>query len=170
MILSHNIDTPFISMLEQRNQELQFKRIDTDLTEELRDEKETDEATVNTLKEVFRKNLKKEKLEVTVESLKNDSVSAMITLSEESRRMQDMMKMYNMYGMDPGMFGGEETLVLNANHPLVQYIAEHTEAAGVPVICEHLYDLALMAYKQLSPEEMTNFVKRSNEILLMLTK
>ena len=170
MILSHNIDTPFISMLEQRNQELQFKRIDADLTEELRDEKETDEATVNTLKEVFRKNLKKEKLEVTVESLKNDSVSAMITLSEESRRMQDMMKMYNMYGMDPGMFGGEETLVLNANHPLVQYIAEHTEAAGVPVICEHLYDLALMAYKQLSPEEMTNFVKRSNEILLMLTK
>ena len=94
----------------------------------------------------------------------------MMTLSEESRRMQDMMKMYNMYGMDPGMFGGEETLVLNANHSLVKYIAENKDAEAVPVICEHLYDLALMSHKQLSSEEMTNFVKRSNEILLMLTK
>ena len=170
VILSHNIDTPFISMLEQKNQNIQFKRIDADLTEELRDEKATDENVVNVLKEVFRKNLKKEKLEISVESLKNESISAMMTLSEESRRMQDMMKMYNMYGMDPGMFGGEETLVLNANHSLVKYIAENKEAEAVPVICEHLYDLALMSHKQLSSEEMTNFVKRSNEILLMLTK
>ena len=94
----------------------------------------------------------------------------MMTLSEESRRMQDMMKMYNMYGMDPNMFGGQETLVLNANHSLVKYLAENKESDKAPVICEQLYDLAMLSHKQLSPEAMTKFVQRSNEILLMLTK
>ena len=98
------------------------------------------------------------------------TVAAMMTLSEESRRMQDMMKMYNMYGMDPSMFGGQETLVLNANHPLVQFVADNKDSEKTPVICEQLYDLAMMSHKQLSPEEMTKFVQRSNEILLMLTK
>ena len=170
VIMKHNIDTPFISHLEQKNQNLQFKRIDADLTEELREEGQTDEETAKTLQEVFRTALKKDSLEVRVEKLKNESISAMMTLSEESRRMQDMMKMYNMYGMDPSMFGGQETLVLNANHPLVKYVAEHKDAECVSVICEQLYDLAMMAHKQLSPEEMTKFVKRSNEILMMLTK
>ena len=153
-----------------KKQTIQFKRIDADLTEELREDGEADETTVKTLTEVFRKNLGKDKLEVKVEKLKNEGTAAMITLPEESRRMQDMMKMYNMYGMDPNMFGGQEVLVLNANHPLVRFIAENQGSEYVPVICEQLYDLAMMSHKQLSPEEMTKFVKRSNDILMVLTK
>ena len=152
VILKHNIDSAFISHLEQKDQTIQFKRIDADLTE------------------VFRDALKNDKLEVKVENLKNEKVAAMMTLSEESRRMQDMMKMYNMYGMDPSMFGGQETLVLNAKHPLVQFVADNKDSDKTPVICEELYDLAMLSHKQLSPEEMTRFVQRSNEILLMLTK
>ena len=170
VILKHNIDTPFISHLEQKDQNLKFKRIDADLTDELREEGTTDEETVKSLTDLFRKNLNKENLEVRVEKLKNENVAAMITLSEESRRMQDMMKMYNMYGMDSSMFGGGETLVLNANHPLVKFIVDNGEASQIPVICEQLYDLAMLSHKQLSPEEMTKFVQRSNEILLMLAK
>ena len=170
VILKHVIDSQFISHLEQQDQTIQFKRIDADLTEELREDGETDETTVKTLTDVFRKNLGKDKLEVKVEKLKNEGTAAMITLPEESRRMQDMMKMYNMYGMDPNMFGGQEVLVLNANHPLVKFVAENQESDHVPVICEQLYDLAMMSHKQLSPEEMTKFVKRSNDILMVLTK
>lgn len=170
VLLKHNIDSPFISHLEQKDQTVQFKRIDADLTEELKEEEGTDEKTVQALTDIFRKNLKKDKLEVRVEKLKNESVAAMVTLSEENRRMQDMMKMYNMYGMDPGMFGGNETLVLNEKHPLVQYILNNQEAENVCIICEQLYDLAMLSHKPLSPEEMTKFVQRSNEIMMMLTK
>ena len=170
VILKHNIDNPFISHLEQKNQEVQFKRIDADLSEEMKAEGAADEETAKTLTELFRKTLGKENLEVKVENLKNESISAMMTLSEESRRMQDMMKMYNMYGMDPNMFGGQETLILNANHSLVKYLAENKDSDKAPVICEQLYDLAMLSHKQLSPEAMTKFVQRSNEILLMLTK
>ena len=170
VILKHNIDSAFISHLEQKDQTIKFKRIDADLTEELRGEEATDEETSKTLTEVFRDALKNDKLEVKVENLKNEKVAAMMTLSEESRRMQDMMKMYNMYGMDPSMFGGQETLVLNAKHPLVQFVADNKDSDKTPVICEELYDLAMLSHKQLSPEEMTRFVQRSNEILLMLTK
>ena len=170
VILKHNIDSAFISSLEQKHQDVQFKRIDADLTEEMKGEGNADEETVKALTELFRKSLNKDKLEVHVENLKNENVSAMMTLSEESRRMQDMMKMYNMYGMDPNMFGGQETLVLNANHPLVKYLAENQESDKAPLICEQLYDLAMMSHKQLSPDEMTRFVQRSNEILLMVAK
>ena len=170
VILKHNIDSAFISHLEQKDQTIQFKRIDADLTEELRGEEAADEETSKTLTEVFRDALKNDKLEVKVENLKNEKVAAMMTLSEESRLMQDMMKMYNMYGMDPSMFGGQETLVLNAKHPLVQFVADNKDSDKTPVICEELYDLAMLSHKQLSPEEMTRFVQRSNEILLMLTK
>ena len=170
VILKHNIDSAFISHLEQKDQTIQFKRIDADLTEELRGAEAADEETSKTLTEVFRDALKNDKLEVKVENLKNEKVAAMMTLSEESRRMQDMMKMYNMYGMDPSMFGGQETLVLNAKHPLVQFVADNKDSEKTPVICEELYDLAMLSHKQLSPEEMTRFVQRSNEILLMLTK
>ena len=170
VILKHNIDSAFISSLEQKHQEVQFKRIDADLTEEMKGEGTADEETVKALTELFRKSLNKDKLEVHVENLKNENVSAMMTLSEESRRMQDMMKMYNMYGMDPNMFGGQETLVLNANHPLVKYLAGNQESDKAPLICEQLYDLAMMSHKQLSPDEMTRFVQRSNEILLMIAK
>ena len=170
VILRHNIDTAFISHLEQLNQEIRFQRIDADVTDSLKEEGEADEELTKSLTDLFRKTLNKEKLEVKVEKLKNENLSAMITLSEESRRMQEMMKMYNMYGMDPNMFGGNETLVLNANHPLVQYVVEHQKSKKVPVICEQLYDLAMLSHKQLSPEEMTRFVNRSTEIMLMLTK
>ena len=170
VILKHNIDSAFISHLEQKDQTIQFKRIDADLTEELRGEEATDEETSKTLTEVFRDALKNDKLEVKVENLKNEKVAAMMTLSEESRRMQDMMKMYNMYGMDPGMFGGQETLVLNVSHPLVKYLAENQESAHAEMICQQLYDLAMLSHKQLSPDEMTKFVQRSNEILMLLTK
>ena len=128
VILKHNIDSAFISHLEQKDQTIQFKRIDADLTEELRGEEAADEETSKTLTEVFRDALKNDKLEVKVENLKNEKVAAMMTLSEESRRMQDMMKMYNMYGMDPSMFGGQETLVLNAKHPLVQFVADNKDS------------------------------------------
>ena len=134
VILKHNIDSAFISHLEQKDQTIQFKRIDADLTEELRGEEATDEETSKTLTEVFRDALKNDKLEVKVENLKNEKVAAMMTLSEESRRMQDMMKMYNMYGMDPSMFGGQETLVLNAKHPLVQFVADNKDSDKTPVI------------------------------------
>ena len=170
VILSHNIDTAFISHLEQKDQTIQFKRLDADLTEELKGDGAADEETAKTLTELFRKSLNKDKLEVKVENLKNESVAAMMTLSEESRRMQDMMKMYNMYGMDPSMFGGQETLVLNANHPLVQFLGKNQESEHAAVICEQLYDLAMLSHKQLSPDEMTKFVKRSNEILMMIAK
>ena len=170
VILSHNIDTAFISHLEQKDQTIQFKRIDADLTEELKGEGAADEETTKTLTDLFRKSLGKEKLEVKVENLRNDSVAAMMMLSEESRRMQDMMKMYNMYGMDPSMFGGQETLVLNANHPLVQFLGKNQESEHAAVICEQLYDLAMISHKQLSPDEMTKFVQRSNDILMMIAK
>ena len=170
VILTHNIDAPFISHLEQKDQTVQFKRIDADLTEELKGEEAADEETAKTLTELFRKSLNKEKLEVKVENLKDSSVSAMMMLSEESRRMQDMMKMYNMYGMDPNMFGGQETLVLNANHPLVKYLGENQDTENAALICQQLYDLAMISHKPLSPEDMTRFVQRSNEILMMLTK
>lgn len=170
VILTHNIDAPFISHLEQKDQTVQFKRIDADLTEELKGEEAADEETAKTLTELFRKSLNKEKLEVKVENLKDSSVSAMMMLSEESRRMQDMMKMYNMYGMDPNKFGGQETLVLNANHPLVKYLGENQDTENAALICQQLYDLAMISHKPLSPEDMTRFVQRSNEILMMLTK
>ncbi len=170
VILRHNIDAPFISHLEQKDTTIQFKRIDADVTEELKEEGSASEETVKALTDVFRKNLNKENLEVRVEKLKDESVAAMVTLSEENRRMQDMMKMYSMYGMDSGMFAGQETLVLNEKHPLVAYILEHSDSENVPILCQQLYDLAMLSHKPLSPEEMTKFVQRSNEIMLMLTK
>ena len=169
VILKHNIDSAFITHLEQRNEELKFQRIDADLTYNFKEEGEDLKELTETLGDVFKKTLHQDKLDVKVEKLKNENISSMMTLSEESRRMQDMMKMY---GMDANMFGDTQTtLVLNANHPLVKYVAEHKEdTENVPVICEQLYDLAMMAHKQLNPDEMTRFIERSNKILLMLAK
>ncbi len=173
LILTHNIDQPFITQLEQQEKTYRFQRIDADITDSFK-ENENDEETLKAendkLTELFRKILNKEKLEVKVMKLKNDKVSSMITLSEESRRMQDMMKMYNMYGMDPGMLGSNETLVLNANNKLVQYIFDYGEAEHVPMICEQLYDLAMLSHKPLEPEAMTKFITRSNEIMMVLAK
>jgi len=171
VILKHNIDSAFISHLEQKDQTIQFKRIDADLTEELRGEEATDEETSKTLTEVFRDALKNDKLEVKVENLKNEKVAAMMTLSEESRRMQDMMKMYGMSGMDPAMFGGSgETLVLNANNALVKYILANPEGENTDIMCKQLYDLAVISHTPLNPESMTAFIERSNKILEILSE
>ena len=172
VILRHNIDTAFISHMEQLNEEIKFQRIDADVTESVKDadDAEVPQETTDVLTETFRKALGREKLTVKVEKLKNANVSSMITLSEESRRMQEMMKMYNMYGMDPSMFGGDETLILNANNKLVQFVAEHKDSDKVPMICEQLYDLAMISHKPLAPEDMTKFISRSNEILMMFAE
>ena len=175
VILTHNIDSAFISQLEQRNEHVKFQRIDADLTDHFKEEVSEEDAKVleenkETLTEVFRKALANDKLEVKVEKLKNENVASMVTLSEESRRMQEMMKMYNMYGMDPSMFGTDVTLVLNANHPLVQYVLKHKDGEHTEMFCKQLYDLALLSNKPLNPEEMTEFVKRSNEIMMLLAK
>ena len=175
VILSHNIDSPFITQLEQRNPELKFQRIDADVNasskeEVSEEEKEAFQKTTDELVALFRKELDNENLEVKVEKIKDESVAAMITLSEESRRMQDMMKMYGMAGVDPSMFGTTGTLVLNANHPLVQYVQAHKDEENTGIFCKQLYDLAMLAHKPLSPEEMTAFVQRSNEIMLKLAK
>ena len=172
VILDHNIDTSFISQLEARNENYRFARIDADVTDSLKEEVSAEELkeTTDTLTEVFRKALGKENLDVKVEKLKDENISSMITLSEESRRMQDMMKMYNMYGMDPSMFGGSETLVLNANNALVKYIFENKDSEHVPMFCKQLYDLALIANQPLSSEGMAAFIARSNEIMMLLTK
>lgn len=170
-ILKHNIDSAFITHLESKNQDIRFQRIDADLDESMTDGSSEDlKETTDTLTEVFRKALNNEKLEVKVEKLKNESVSSMMILSEESRRMQEMMKMYGMYGMDPSMFGNNETLVLNANNKLVQYILENKDSEHVPMMCCQLYDLAVLSHKPLSSDEMTKFIARSNEIMMLLAK
>ena len=175
VILNHNIDSAFITQMEQRNPSLSFQRIDADITDSAKEEvaeeeKEEFQKITDSLVEIFRKELENDKLDVKVEKLKDDNTAAVITLSEQNRRMQEMMKMYGMAGMDAGMFGGESTLILNANHPLVKFVVEHRRAKSVPVICRQLYDLAMLAHKPLSPEEMTAFMQRSNEIMLLLTK
>ena len=173
VILNHNIDSAFITQIEQQNQHIKFKRIDADVEDALKedvDEKELDEIKTS-LTDLFRKTLNKENLEVHVEKLKDAKISSIITLSEESRRMQDMMKMYAMPGMDPNMFGAPaQVLTLNANNTLVKYLFEHGDAQNAKIICEQLYDLAMLSHTTLAPEEMTKFVQRSNEIMEMITK
>ena len=175
IILTHNIDSAFITYLEQKRQEVQFLRIDADVHDSLKDEvaedeKEEFQKTTDSLVEIFRKELGNEKLDVKVEKLKDENVASMAVLSEENRRMQEMMKMYGMGGMDASMFGSQATLVLNANHPLVQFLVTNKDSENVSIICKQLYDLAMLAHKPLSPEEMTAFVKRSNDIMMLLTK
>jgi molecular chaperone HtpG len=173
VILTHNIDQPFITHLESKNENVKFARIDADLSDSFKEETSEDELKdiTETLTDTFKKALNKDNLVVKVEKLKNASISSMITLSEQDRRMQDMMKMYSMPGMDPSMFGGQGlTLVLNANNDLVKYIVDNKEGENTPMICEQLYDLALLSHAPLSPEQMTNFIARSNKIMELLAK
>ena len=172
VVLKDNIDNPFISHLEAKNEKVKFQRIDADVTDSMKEEVSEEELKGETdaLTALFRKALNNDELEVKVEKLKNVNVSSMVTLSEENRRMQDMMKMYNMYGMDPSMFGTTTTLVLNANNALVKYLFENPEGEHSNMICEQLYDLAMISHQPLSPEAMTKFVNRSNEIMMLLTK
>ena len=174
VILDHNIDTSFITQLEQRNSNYQFMRIDADLTDALKDEAAEDltEAT-NTLSEVFKSALNNDKLTIKVENLKNADVASVLTLSEQGRRMQDMMKLYamgGMGGMDPNMFAADQTLTLNANNELVKYILNNKDSENVPMFAEQLYDLAMISNQPLSVEQMSKFVKRSNDIMMLLTK
>ncbi|MGF7009655.1 molecular chaperone HtpG [Lachnospiraceae bacterium PF1-21] len=172
VILDANIDSAFITLLEQKYKTVRFQRIDAGLTDDAKEEigeeeKEAFDKLSASLMEVFRKAVDNDKLDIKVEKLKDADVASMMVLAEESRRMQDMMKAYGMDQMD---MGGQETLILNANHPLVKFVVEHKRSKSVPVICKQLYDLAMLSHKRLSPEEMTDFVKRSNEIMLLLTK
>ena len=175
VILDHNIDTSFITQLEQRNEKYKFMRIDADVTESLKDETSAEDlkAETDALTEVFKKALNNDKLTVKVEKLKNENISSIITLSEEGRRMQDIMKMYamnGMGGMDMNMFAADQTLTLNANNELVKYIFEHKDSENVPMFCEQLYDLAVLSNHPLSVDEMTKFVERSNKIMMLLAK
>ena len=174
VILDHNIDTSFITQLEQRNSDYQFMRIDADLTDALKSDSDTDlTEAANTLTEVFKSALNNDKLTIKVENLKNADVASVLTLSEQGRRMQDMMKMYamgGMGGMDPNMFAADQTLTLNANNELVKYILNNKDSEHVPMFAEQLYDLAMISNQPLSVEQMTKFVKRSNDIMMLLTK
>ncbi|MBQ8857944.1 MAG: molecular chaperone HtpG [Lachnospiraceae bacterium] len=172
VILRHNIDSAFITHVERANETVHFQRIDADLTDDFKENVSEEEMkeTTDALTELFRKALDNENLQVKVEKLKNEEVSSMVTLSEESRRMQEMMRMYGMPGMDPSMFGGEETLVLNANNKLVQYVLANKDGENTNLFCEQLYDLAMISHKPLSPEAMTKFIARSNQIMMLLAK
>ena len=173
VVLTHNIDQPFITHMEGKNENVKFARIDADLSDTFKEETSEDELKdiTTTLTDVFKKALKNDSLNLKVEKLKNASISSMITLSEQDRRMQDMMKMYSMPGMDPSMFGGKGlTLVLNANNELVKYIVDHKESENTDLFCEQLYDLALLSHAPLTPEQMTNFITRSNKIMELLAK
>ncbi len=175
IVLTHNIDQPFVQQLEMKNEGVKFVRIDADVTEAFKSKtsKKAEEELkgyAETIKEIMKKALKKDKLEVKVEKLKNKKVASMITLSEESRRLADMMKMYG-GGMPMGDMGHEgETLILNANHPLVEYVINNKEGENTQMICEQLYDLARISQAPLEAEAMTRFIQRSNEIMLLLTK
>ncbi len=175
VILDHNIDTSFISQLEQRNDQYKFMRIDADVTDSLKDETNEEDLKEETdaLTELFKNTLKNDKLTVKVEKLKNENIASIITLSEEGRRMQDMMKMYamgGMGGMDANMFAADQTLTLNANHALVKYIFEHKDSENAPMFCEQLYDLAMLSNQPLSVDAMGRFVERSNQIMMLLAK
>ena len=173
VILKHNIDNPFITHLEQKNENVKFFRIDTDLTDNLKaetteDDKKALETANAELSEIFKKALNNDKLEVKVEMLKDKNISSMVTASEENRRMAEMMKMYGMSGMDASMFGNQVTLILNAGNDMVKYIQNNKDSENVPMFCEQLYDLALISHEQLAPEAMTKFIERSNKIMMLL--
>lgn len=174
VVLDHNIDTSFISQLERRNEAYKFMRIDADLTQTLKEEVSEEElkAAADTLTEIFHKALNNDKLTVKAEKLKDSGIASVITLSEEGRRMQDMMKMYSMggMGMDASMFGADQTLTLNINHELVTYILNNKESEYISDFCEQLYDLAMLGNQPLSPDAMAKFIARSNKIMMCLTK
>ncbi|MBQ2287807.1 MAG: molecular chaperone HtpG [Lachnospiraceae bacterium] len=174
ILLNMAIDQPFISMVEQDEEGVQFHRIDTELSDVFKEEISEEDGKVleentKSLTEIFKKALGRENLEVKVEKLKNAETSSMITLKEESRRMQDMMRMYGM--TDMGMYGNDgETLILNANNSLVQYVLSNAEGEYTDMICQQLYDLALLSHKPLDAAAMTAFIDRSNKIMKALTK
>ena len=170
VIMKTTIDSPFISMLEAKNEGLKFLRIDADLTDSFKEESDEEEMkkATDSLAELFKKALALESLTVKAEKLKNNEIASMITVSEENRRMQEMMKMY---GMGASAFGpAGETLVLNVNHPLVSYALDHAEEEAASTICKQLYDMAKLSNGTLPQDRMTEFLARTNEIMMLLTK
>ena len=172
VILTHQIDTSFITQLETRNEHYRFVRIDADLTDSLKEEATEEELkdASETLTTLFKDALEKENLTIKTEKLKDKSLASVLTVSEESRRMADMMKMYNVYGDTSDLFKGDETLTLNLNNDLVSYLLDHKEDEKAALFCKQIYDLAKISNQPLSPEDMSEFVKRSNEIMLLLAK
>lgn len=171
VVLDHSIDNPFISLMEAETEKTQFVRVDGDLTDLLKETSEESEEVLKADEEkitaAFRKALNQESLKVKVETLKNEDVAGMIILDENNRRMQEMMKMYGMGGLDPNMFPSEETLVLNKKHPLIQFIlkTEDHDTELHQMVMAQVYDLAVMSHKTMTPEAMTAFIKRSNELM-----
>ena len=172
VILDHSIDTSFITQLEQRNDQYKFLRIDADVTESLVEETSEEELKEanDTLGTLFKEAIGKDALTVKVEKFKDENIASLLTVDEQGRRMQDMMKMYGMAGMDPSMFAGPETLTLNANHTLVKYLTENKDNENAKTFAKQLYDLAVLSNRPLAPEAMQEFVNRSNEIMMLLAK
>jgi molecular chaperone HtpG len=178
-VLSHNIDQPFISQLEAKNEGIHFERIDANVQDALRADDEAAESEEQAkengekITKIVQKALDDDKLKVQLETLKDANVSSMLTVNEQTRRMNDMMKMYSMNGMDFGMdkmTKEGQTLILNAVHPLVKYVMEHEEGENTKLICEQLYDLAVLQNEPLTGDEMAKFVTRSNQIMMLLTE
>ena len=175
VILHHNIDSPYIQHVEQKREDLKFERIDADVTGAMKSDESDEEklkADTETLAEIFKKALNNDKVTVQVQSLKDENVSSMLTIQEEGRRMQDMMRMYSAgaSGMDMDMFAPAQTLTLNANHKLVKYLLAHKDAEHAEMFAKQLYDLAALANEPLKPEAMAQFISRSNEIMMLLAE
>jgi molecular chaperone HtpG len=179
VVLSERIDQPFISELEAKNQGVHFRRIDADLTEEFKasvteDEQKLFDEQSKELETEIRTATKKDSLTVKLQKLTQEKTAAMLSISEESRRMNDMMKMYAMGGMGMGAMPVQETLILNTEHPLVKYLMnngkDESKKATIDLISEQLYDLARIQQSPLPAEEMTKFIERSNDILLKMAE
>ncbi len=172
VVLPHNIDMPFIQSLEAKMKDVKFVRIDGELSEELagKEHSETEKENFDKLVQRAKDYLAQDKLNIEVKSLKNEKIASLLIISEESRRMEDMMKQYAMMGLDPSMFGGntDKTLILNSSHSLVQKLLATENKENEKLIIEHLYDLAELSNSSLSPERMSAFIQRANTILSMI--
>lgn len=172
VVLPHNIDMPFIQSLEAKMKDVRFIRIDGELSEELAGEEvnETEKENFDKLVQRAKDYLSQDKIDIEVKNLKNDSLASLLIISEESRRMEDMMKQYAMMGLDPSMFGAntDKTLVLNSSHSLVKKLLSAENKDNEKLIIEHLYDLAQLSNASLSPERMSAFIQRANSILSMI--
>ena len=172
VVLPHNIDMPFIQSLEAKMKDVKFIRIDGELSEELagKEHSETEKENFDKLVQRAKDYLAQDKLNIEVKSLKNEKIASLLIISEESRRMEDMMKQYAMMGLDPSMFGGntDKTLILNSSHSLVQKLLATENKENEKLIIEHLYDLAELSNSSLSPERMSAFIQRANTILSMI--
>ncbi len=176
--LTERIDSAFITELEAKNEGLRFQRIDADFQEAMQEKlSEEEQKNLQSLSEKleksFQKNLAKDKLKIKLERLLSNTPAALLSISEESRRMQEMMKMYAISGMPMGELPLEESLVLNEKHPLVDYLLKHEtllETEEGKLLEEQIYDLARIQNASLNGEEMKQFVDRSEKLLLQFVE